>query len=305
MKDYEQKLDKETGEITKEQVCYNKFSQRSIFFNTKTGARFKVPCTKYACKKHGWKRKLRLSKAIEQWLGKQSVIRFWTFTINASIEPKRKQFNRLFRQTWHRFIVELRRSKLVPKQVRAVGYVKVYELHKSGRLHIHCFFNEYIDKSIISRLWAYCIDKVFQYNQNTHQDFPSHLIKLGNSHVKGMRNSKFAANYVAKYVVKMANEMYREVRSWSKSGNVAIFPKRPPSDGNILLLTKSDELICLMANHSILVSTNAHVTDFRLLLEALEEKRVEKPSKTLLNWYDIEYNMQIKKFREYHGYNKY
>lgn len=273
MKDYEQKINKKTGEIQKEQACYNGFSKKSIFFDTSTGSSFRVQCTKYSCKKHGWKRKNRLVKYLTIWLERQVAVRFWTFTINANLELERKQFNKLFRLTWHRFIVELRRNKIIPKHLRKVQYVKVYEQHKSGKLHIHAFLSEYIDKSTINKLWVFCIEQVFKFNQKTDKDFPSHLIKRGNAHVKGMRSAKFGANYVAKYVVKLAHESLEKIKSWSKSGKVSLFPPRKPSNGNILLLTNTEQFLMLKALTPILVSTNADVTDFQWLLEELDRKK--------------------------------
>jgi len=291
-------IDFKTGEILNETPCFNSFSKRNIYYDVAKGEKYRIPCTTYGCKKHGWKRKKRLVDALTNWLSKLSHIRFWTFTVSSKIAESSSLFNELFVKIWHRFITELRRTKLLSEKQRKVDYVKVYELHKSGKLHVHLFFSDYLPRQIIERLWDYSIRKVTKFDEFAETDFPSHKVKLGNTFVKGMKSAKFGANYVAKYVVKMAQYKNSIVRSWSKSSKVSIFPSGKKNEFMVVVEHGSIEHDFFVSWHTLLVSTNTDITNISQLKAILKSRIDILPSKIKKINTDSEFRIILREFCE-------
>ena len=125
---------------------------------------------------------------------------------------------KLSSEIWRRFMISVRRSKLLTKHRRAVQYVKVLEIQKNGSPHYHVFFDRWIERYIINSLWEKAILSIVWY-----------WGKSGNAYVEGIKNRKAAAAYVSKYLVKTINELQMSVklRIWSKSNKTSIFDKKP------------------------------------------------------------------------------
>lgn len=232
--------------------CSNCYSSRIALYNTKTSKVIKPHCRTYTCPNHGWKKKKDLQDGIEKWLKSFSHVRMMTFTIRNTGEFKNEVFNYLFTKVWHLFITELRRSRLLSERERQVQYIKVYELHKLGTLHIHALLSEYIHWSKLQTIWDKCIRFYFTVAG-----------KAGNVNVRGSKSAKSGARYVAKYVVKMAGQLLAKVRSWSKSGKVAIFAKRISSGDWIILQRDSLEYRLARVGFPILVYRVPSVTESR------------------------------------------
>lgn len=231
------------------QVCNNSFIDRIVLYNSDTKKYFQPKCKSYSCPKHGFIQRQRLEKGIKKWLDGHKIIRFWTFTMRSDKTKTNEQNNEIFKKAWHRFITELRRNKMLTKKERSLQYVKVYELHKTGILHVHLFSTVYIHWVKLQSLWDYALGA--QQNKTG---------KLGNVNVKGMTNSGRAAKYISKYVTKMAIQKEVKVRSWSKSGKVAIFDKRVSSGNWHIIRKDSVDYIHLKNGEPILVGISASVT---------------------------------------------
>ncbi|MFQ5572791.1 MAG: hypothetical protein ACE5EJ_00920, partial [Nitrosopumilaceae archaeon] len=260
-------IDFKTGEITERAPCNNKFAQRNWLYNIRTGKKFRPSCQNYSCPRHGWRRKVRLQKALVKWLDSLGHIRFWTFSVSDRFVGSIYEHNELFKKSWHRFVVELRRDKSLPLAIRNLQYVKVYEYHQSRRLHIHAFFSEWVDKSIINRIWAYAVDRSYNLDEYYGKDFDRSKIKYSNAHVKGVRSALFGARYISKYVVKMSHEKKERIRSWSKSGRVGLFPKRKKSSDFVLFYSGSEKELFYSKWRPILVALNSGVTEISQLEE--------------------------------------
>ncbi len=116
---------------------------------------------------------------------KIKILRFWTFTFFAEVDEKDKGM------LWNRFFTALR--KYYPN----LQYVKVKELHKSGKIHYHAIFSEYVDWHLVQRLWeqAGCGKVV---------------------HVKVIPNARVGARYMAKYMSKGVEIGLRNIYTYTK-----------------------------------------------------------------------------------------
>lgn len=197
-----------------------------LLVNKVNGEMFQPHCKSYTCPTHGWKRRKDLEKGIAKWLKQFDYTRLITFTAKFVCTSNIQEHNRKFQRAWHRFITELRRNKMLSKREQNVQYIKVYEYHKSGALHIHALFSEFIHWSKVQALWQYSLERTVGGSG-----------KLGNVNMKGQKNAEKGAKYVAKYVVKMAHDRRSRIRAWSKSGNVALFKKRK-STGEWIMVKK-------------------------------------------------------------------
>lgn len=242
--------------------CSNCFSSKIALYNPKTQKIIKPHCRTYTCPDHGWKKAKELAEGIEKWLSQFERVRMFTFTIRNTGEFKNETFNYLFAKVWHRFIVELRRSKVLTKKQRNVQYIKVYELHKVGTLHVHALMSEYFHWATIQTIWQKAIRTYFNIKG-----------KSGNVNVKGSRSAKGGAKYVSKYVTKMAKQGLLRVRSWSKSGKVAIFKKRIKTDVWIMLRRNTQDYRLAKLGFPILVREVSCVTENLIKMR----KKLEHP----------------------------
>lgn len=191
-------------------------------------------CKSYACPEDGWKRQKELRDGLETWLANFRYIRFWSFTISSKDYDNPAIHYRVLSQAWRYFVTYLRRSKIFTPEEQTVQYIKIYEQHKSGFLHIHAFFDLFIDVQKVFVLWNTAIRAA---SNNPHL--------RGYCFVKGKSNIKAAARYVVKYVTKLAKFKQFYLRIWSKSGKTAIFKKFPKEKGWLFMLREQyqDEFI--------------------------------------------------------------
>jgi len=181
---------------------------------TSDGKLIKPKCKSYSCEKHGWMHAKRLQEAIQQKVESWQKVRFWTFTLTNRLSKTPEEHSKSLSKSWRYFVTELRRNKLLSERERNVSYIKVSESHKSGYLHYHVFFSEYIHYSKIKALWEYATSTVFDY-----------LGKLGSVDVRGNLDAKTCSKYVTKYVVKQAKRKLKYANLYSCSGNEALFEK--------------------------------------------------------------------------------
>lgn len=258
--------------------CSNCYSSKIALYNKVSGKVIKPHCRTYTCPTHGWKKQKELATGLEKWLKQFPVVRMLTFTIRKTNEISAKEFNYLFTRVWHLFITKLRRDKFLSKREQNVQYVKVYELHKVGTLHIHALFSEYIHWTKLQRMWEQSIRTYFSISG-----------KQGNVHLRSSRSAKGGARYVAKYVTKMAYQFGIKIRSWSKSGKVAIFPKRIKTGEWMMLLRDSQEYRLASVGWPIVLSEVPCVTETR------RSVRKKPPDWTLFNdYFRILLNHQLK-----------
>lgn len=255
--------------------CSNCFSSKIGLYNRKTQKFIKPHCRTYTCPTHGWKKQADLRAGIEKWLSQFKHIRMYTFTIRNTGEYSNEDFNYLFTKVWHHFLVSLRRSKLLSTRERGVQYIKVYELHKLGTLHVHALMSEFIHWSRIQTIWEESIKVYFRISG-----------KQGNVHIRGSRNAKSGARYVAKYVTKMAKEGLSKVRSWSKSGKVAIFAKRVSTGKWAILRKGSLDYKLAKLGIPILVGRVSCVTENR----RITPKKYEHP-RLFVEYWNYLYNI--------------
>lgn len=230
--------------------CPDCYMKKILLYNRITHKYFKPHCKTYTCPEHGWKKKRDLEKGIAKWLESFKTIRLITFTVRFEKGADLDLHNYKVQKAWHRFITELRRNSIFSRKEKDTQYVKVYEYHKSGALHIHALFSNYIHWTKLQAIWQSALEVHFE---GAH--------KLGNVNAKGGKSPKSGAKYLAKYVVKMANTRKSRIRSWSKSGRVAIFEKKDKQEGWMILQKDSVEGRMALLGIPILERGSVNVTD--------------------------------------------
>lgn len=231
------------------QNCNNSYIDKIVLYNSETKKWFKPKCKSYSCPKHGFIQRERLAKAIEQWLRGHNIIRFWTFTARFDNSKPMAPQNESYRLAWKYFITELRRNKLLSKKQRKLDYVKVYEVHKLGGLHVHLFSTEFVHWSVLQTIWEKCLSRYFPASK-----------KLGNVNTKAHLTPVKASLYIAKYVTKFSLQTDIKIRAWSKSSKVSLFPKVLKSGNWYLIRKDSLDFIRLQNGEPILVGITPHVT---------------------------------------------
>ena len=84
----------------------------------------------------------RIAGRLREMIEVYDLSRFWTFTFFMEIP------DHLRMEFWHRFIMALR------KHHPGLQYFLIKEPHpKSGRLHFHVLFGQYVDWHLVQRLW--------------------------------------------------------------------------------------------------------------------------------------------------------
>ncbi len=235
------------------QRCNNSYIDKIVLYNRDTEKYFQPKCKSYSCPKHGFIQRERLQKAIHRWLLQYKIIRFWTFTVRTDESLSIEVTNQLFKKAWHRFITDLRRSKLLTKKQRNLQYVKVYEHTKKGVLHVHLFSTEYVHYTQINEIWNNALACFFRPRN-----------KQGNVHMKAHKSPRVAAKYIAKYVSKEAMSKSSRVRVWSKSGRISIFDKRVSSGRWVIIRKSSLNYLLLVNDVPILVQTTPSITKVRV-----------------------------------------
>jgi hypothetical protein len=183
-------------------------------------------------------------------------VRLWTFTCTTRHSISSREHFNVMRKAWRIFTKELRRNKALRESQRNVQYIKTVELHKSGFVHFHALFTQYVPQSIIGAIWDGACRAVLK--QNTH---------VASAYVSAHRhNAKRAAMYVTKNVAKgtgnkdailyvtkadedfkKLSELGKKVKRWSKSGKAAIFEKKESNGKWIIAKVRSDGSLNLCA----------------------------------------------------------
>jgi len=138
----------------------------------------------------------------------------------------------------------MRRNKSIKEQQRKFDYIKVFEAHESGFLHIHAFFSEYLPYKIVQQVWESICQEVMGITSHCGQSF-----------VKGLCYPAVAARYVSKYVLKLAQTMHSQIRRYSKSSKVALFPKKDSSGDWVFI------------NEKALITVTKESSEFRKLVD--------------------------------------
>lgn len=253
--------------------------KKHIYFqNTKTLEKIPVKCNTYGCPDCGPIKAWKLKKALTVFLSKWKNIRFWTFTLKHEATMSVEAHWKILSECWRRFTTYMRRNKSIKEQQRKFDYVKVFEAHESGYLHIHAFMSEYLPYKIVQQVWESICQEVM--GDKSH---------CGQSFVKGLCFPAVAARYVSKYVLKLAQSMHACVRRYSKSSRVCLFPKKESSgdwqfvnEKALITVTKSSETFRKMVESGTLLVP--YTSNFTLL--ELEH------SQKLPNLFDIEQKLE-------------
>ncbi|MFA7295472.1 MAG: hypothetical protein WC042_02435 [Candidatus Paceibacterota bacterium] len=262
----------EQKRILKKKFCCEK--PHLYFQNEKTLEKIPVRCNTYGCPDCGPIKAYKLKKALTIFLSKWKNIRFWTFTLKSVDGMSVEAHWKILSECWRRFTTYMRRNKSIKEQQRKFDYIKVFEAHESGFLHIHAFFSEYLPYKIVQQVWESICQEVMGIS--TH---------CGQSFVKGLCYPAVAAKYVSKYVLKLAQSMHSSIRRYSKSSRVCLFPKKESSgdwqfvnEKAFVTVTKSSEIFRKMVESgALLVPIMSNFT----LLEA-------EHSQKLPNLFDLE-----------------
>lgn len=179
------------------------------------GRRLFPHCNRYSCPLHGWKRAKDLREAVQSYLDKFQIIRFWSFTLSSKNFKDIETHYRILSKAWRYFVTYIRRDRNITDVEKNLQYIKVVEPHKSGFFHLHAFFDRYVQQQKIYVLW------------NTAIRTASGDDKLrGGCYVVGRVSSTKAANYVTKYVMKSAKMMTFRLHYYSRSSKVKLFPEK-------------------------------------------------------------------------------
>ena len=208
--------------------------KKSVYLqNMKTLEKVYVRCNTYACPDCGPVKAWRLKKALQKFLSQWKHIRFWTFTLQHSEELSIGEHWKLLSECWRRFTTYIRRCRYLKESYRKFQYVKVFEAHKDGYLHIHAFISEYMPYSVVQPIWESICQRVL--GRKTH---------CGQAFVKGLVFSSQAARYVSKYVLKLAQELSSSIRRYSKSSKIALFDKKGNKSGDWVYINENLFVVC-------------------------------------------------------------
>lgn len=212
-------------------------------YRTTDGKVHKPHCRSYSCEKHGWKHAKRLQEAIESVVSGWDKIRFWTFTLSSKLFNSKEEHSKTLSKIWRYFVTELRRNQILSPADQQVDYIRVSEVHKSGYIHFHCFFNRYIHFSKIYALWLRATEVVLERSD-----------KISGCYVVGNRNAKTVAKYVSKYVTKLAKQKIKYANLYSTSGNVTLFGDPSPENAYAVYDSKRKTWLGLRSLRPLLVN---------------------------------------------------
>ncbi len=192
--------------------------------NTKTGKEIPLDCRTYSCPDCGpikvWRLRKYLTKYFETW----GHIRFWTFTLQYPPDMSEEKHQKLLALAWHKFITYVRRTKSLSKYQSKFSYVKVYEPHKRGNWHLHVLINRYLSYDVLQPIWESCCMQVLERE-----------VHSGQCWVVGKRNPRQSANYVCKYITKTIKTVFRNLRRYSTSHGIRLFPSKKSSGDWIIV----------------------------------------------------------------------
>lgn len=184
-----------------------------------------INCNTYKCPVCGPKKLFKLRKAISNKISSWNRIRLMTFTMTSRLHESPEEHYKALVEVWRYFITYLRRTKALSNKQRNVNYIKCPDLHKSGYLHFHAFFSEYIPRDVMNNIWEHSCKHIL--HTDTH---------AGNVHAEGIYHARAAANYVTKYITKAIDKAPFLLVRYSKSKDVVLFEKRKKQEGWMILL---------------------------------------------------------------------
>ena len=219
-----------TGQIketaTKIKLAHCERCNGLFFLNINSGEFLNANCKAYCCEYCGPKKAYRLQLAFTDYFKQFKHLRLFTFTFRTSIFNNTFDVQKASSQIWRRFINNLRRSTSLSNFQKNVDYVRVIEFTRKGYPHFHVFFTEYLPVQVIRGLWNNAINTVCNTkgnNGNIDVSYSGPGAKRGNH---GNFTPESAAKYIAKYVLKSAQENPNRMRRWSKSGKIRLFPDK-------------------------------------------------------------------------------
>ena len=222
-------------------------------YNTRTGKSHKPICKSYKCEKHGWRHANRLRKALGAVLESWKNIAFWNFTLSNKVGESKEDHSKILSKIWRYFVTELRRNKLFSNRETETQYIRVTEMHKSGFIHFHAFFDRYIHHSKIIAIWRRATEVVTGRSE-----------KLSGAYVVGNRRASAVTNYVVKYVTKQANLRIKYANLYSTSGTIILFDQTKAIDAYAVWDSKRKIWLGLRPPHHLLV---AHIEHHHILPE--------------------------------------
>jgi hypothetical protein len=185
------------------------------FFNPKTGEYTSVPCKRWDCPVCGVQKKQRLYVAMKRYFMQFKWIRMWTFTFRSNSQYTIEEHYVIMQKAWRIFWKEVRRCPFLTKAQRHVQFVRCLDIHKSGYIHFHCLFTEWILQKTLYILWNDCLSKVTG-NSGKH----------GGLRADGFQGASGASKYVCKYVSKASEQITGHSHRYSRSGKVRLFDIR-------------------------------------------------------------------------------
>lgn len=191
--------------------CYLKGHQ---IWNLEEEKCINLHCGRYACRLHGWKKKLKLQKGLKKFLSNFKQIRFWTFTASSKYYDNIGDHAKMMSKAWRYFTTFVRRHKSLTESEQDFQYVKVVDLHISGYIHYHAFFDRFISVYKLRDLWNQALILASGYED-----------MRGTVWAKTLLDNAKAANYITKYVVKAAQNLRVRINYYSKSSRVSLFEK--------------------------------------------------------------------------------
>ena len=195
-----------------------------FFINVLTGEKISAKCKSYSCEYCGPRKAFRLEQALAVYFKQFKHIRMFTFTFRTTAFDNAGAENKAASEIWRRFVNNLRRCNSLVDAQKNVNFVRVLEFTKRGYPHFHCFFMEYLPIQVIQGLWNNAVNKILGSTGCNGNVNVSYSGPAGKNKGKPNFTAESAAKYAAKYVLKAAREKKDNMRLWSKSNSVSIFP---------------------------------------------------------------------------------
>jgi hypothetical protein len=233
--------DSEPGTTTY-QICECPNPAKGMYLrNTVDGRKLLLNCNKYQCPYCGKFKARKLYAGMLKYFKQFEYIRLWTLTLSSRFMSSKLEHYKILQETWRRFMIEVRRNKILTKSQRDIQYVRVSEYHdgkkgfyndvnNKGYIHFHILVTQYIPVAMCQSLLNH-----ITYELTGIQE------KIFNINMKGMQAHENAAHYVVKYVMKSAAMLSVHQKKWTKSGKISIFDKRVSSGEWKLMIAGIDE----------------------------------------------------------------
>ena len=209
------------------QICECPNPARGMYLrNTVDGRKLLLNCNKYQCPYCGKFKARKLYAGMLKYFKQFEYIRLWTLTLSSRFLSSKLEHYKILQETWRRFMIEIRRNKILSKSQRDIQYVRVSEYHdgkkgfyndvnNKGYIHFHILVTQYIPVALCQSLLNHITFELTGIQE-----------KIFNINMKGMTAHENAAHYVVKYVMKSAAMLTCHQKKWTKSGKVSIFDKK-------------------------------------------------------------------------------